>query len=147
VMRRLSKLAFYFVSAFTAVLLVLIGLFGQRCATVPISSVAFRPDGQEMLVVKLDGQVERWGGWPERAEYLYATGHTGYIGDIAFSPDGKLIATASEDTSVRLWDMGTGMPVRDAGTSISFSWPLLRQYLPVSEANTISVRWEWANPM
>jgi WD40 repeat protein len=112
VMRRLSKLAFYFVSAFTAVLLVLIGLFGQRCASVPISSVAFRPDGQEMLVVKLDGQVERWGGWPERAEYLYTTGHTGYINSIVFSPDGKIIATASDDTSLRLWDVQTGMPLR-----------------------------------
>jgi WD40 repeat protein len=111
-MRRLSKLAIYFVSVFTAVLLVLLGLFGQRCATVPISSVAFRPDGQEMLVVKQDGQVERWGGWPERAEYLYTTGHTGYIGSIAFSPDGKLIASISEDTSVRLWDAHTGMLIR-----------------------------------
>jgi WD40 repeat protein/predicted chitinase/cytoskeletal protein RodZ len=39
------------------------------------------------------------------------TGHTGQINDIVFSPNGKLLVTASDDASVRLWDVDTGYAV------------------------------------
>ncbi|KAI9869032.1 MAG: hypothetical protein M1813_002855 [Trichoglossum hirsutum] len=35
-------------------------------------------------------------------------GHRGWVLDITFSPDGKLVASASLDNTVKLWDVATG---------------------------------------
>ena len=36
------------------------------------------------------------------------TGHTGAVKGVAFSPDGTLLATASNDSTARIWDAATG---------------------------------------
>jgi WD40 repeat protein len=43
---------------------------------------------------------------------LLLRGHTSNVRSLAFSPDGTLLASGSDDTSVRLWDARTGEAVR-----------------------------------
>ena len=48
-----------------------------------------------------------------RPQLVLQIGHSSYIRDIAFSPDGEILATASpSDSTVKLWDIGTSSLLR-----------------------------------
>ncbi|KAG8938809.1 hypothetical protein FRC04_007516 [Tulasnella sp. 424] len=57
--------------------------------------------------VSMAKQVYQWlSTWKQVGEPL--TGHTDEVNSVCFSPDGKLLASGSDDETIRLWDPQTG---------------------------------------
>ena len=48
----------------------------------------------------------------ERPELILQTGHSSKVEAIAFSPDGRYLASGSADTTIKLWDAGLGHELR-----------------------------------
>jgi WD40 repeat protein len=72
----------------------------------PAGCVAFTPDGRGVVVGYQGGDVRFW-DVATGAEGRAFGGSGGAVVAVALSPDGKLLAAATED-SLSLWDVGTG---------------------------------------
>lgn len=69
----------------------------------------FSPDGSKLAFG--DGNVAVLLTLPQLDERLVLKGHTSSVRCIAFSSDGQLVATGSNDRTVNLWDAATGKVV------------------------------------
>jgi len=75
------------------------------------SAMAFSIDGQQLALGYVDGSMKVYGISPDglhATELFTPRGHSGLIEDLAYSPDGKSFATASDDGTTTLWEAATG---------------------------------------
>jgi WD40 repeat protein len=73
-----------------------------------VTRVAFAPDGAR--VASVSGVARVWSA-DSGTETAVFSGHRGPVLDVAFSPDGRTLATADVDGVARLWDAASGRPM------------------------------------
>ena len=112
-----------------------------------VTSVAFSPDGAQVVSGSNDKTVRLWDAATGTALQTLE-GHTDWVRSVAFSANGAQVVSGSDDNTVRLWDTATGTVLQileghtNPVTSVAFSLdnnllPILDVFNPwIKEGNT-----------
>jgi WD40 repeat protein len=94
---------------------------GQAAQPAPVYCVAWSPDGKQVVSGSFDHSMKLWDatagtlvkefkGYKEKE---FDKGHTDGVFCVAFSPDGKTLASGSSDRSIKLWNAADGTVLRE----------------------------------
>jgi WD40 repeat protein len=91
---------------------------------VPLSNagdrVAFSPNGKILATGAHNGKVRLWEVPTGKSIRQFGTGSSKWTYGVAFSPDGKILASSND--TVRLWEVPTGKPIGELPTALG--WPV-----------------------
>lgn len=118
--------------------------------TVWMESIAYRPDGRQLVSGGLDNQIYVWDAVSGENTDVWA-GHTGTIIQLAYSADGQWIASGGEesDGTTKLWNAASGKIIfeftQNIGSVMSLVFSPDGQYLawvdvPFSDAPMSEIR-------
>jgi WD40 repeat protein len=111
-----------------------------------VSSVAFAPEARRLAS---SGRTVRIWDAASGAPLHCLRGHENWVASVAFSADGRLLASGSEDKTVRIWDSVSGAQIlclrghEGAVLSVAFA-PKGSQLASASEDRTVRV-WDAAS--
>jgi WD40 repeat protein/transcriptional regulator with XRE-family HTH domain len=87
----------------------------QSILTIPEGSAGiFSPDGEKLAALGFgiaNGNAIKLWDVSTGQELITMIGHTDWIGGLAFSPDGKRLASTSLDGTVRIWSLAPGQEI------------------------------------
>jgi WD40 repeat protein len=80
------------------------GLPGSMVGVKTTVSVAISPDSKLLALSGAGGSVHLWDVWAGKEVAIFK-GHRLAVNALAFAPDGKTLASASDDTTALVWDV------------------------------------------
>ena len=86
---------------------------GALNATTALNTIALTKGANILRVHDVKEAVEAVKVWDALTglEKLSLKGHTGVVTAVAYTPDGKSIASVGDDSTLRLWNAATGAPL------------------------------------
>jgi WD domain, G-beta repeat len=105
-----------------------------------VNAVGFNPINSEVKFasVSSDRRVMLW-GMESKTPLSILTAHTQAVKTLAFSPDGKLLATAGDDGLIMLWDLASRKLVR---TLSAHRWTISALSFLNSSNTLVSASWD-----
>lgn len=84
--------------------------------------------------------------WAQVPRLVYPTGHTSIVSTLAYSPDGRMLASGSWDNTIKIWEGNEGFLLQDLraheGSILSLQWTPDSRYL-ISTSKDFTARiWE-----
>ncbi len=94
-------------------------VYALRASSESVRCARFAPDGERVVVASNDGSARVWATPSQASEansstaqeagkLLFSLAHRGPVRDAVYSPDGSIVATASDDGSARTWSAADG---------------------------------------
>ncbi len=73
-----------------------------------ITAVRFNPAGDQIATAGMDNAILIWANPPAAMPVKTLAGHTRWVRDLAYTPDGMRLVSVSDDRTVRVWNVTDG---------------------------------------